>query len=139
MEDKKFFIGVKALFTDSRGRYLILRKVPHRPDHKWEPFWDIPGGKIRGDDSIPETLAREVKEETGVDELKIDSIFCLARANFDLGTEKTGLFLLVYKCSLPKNLELKLSKEHDQYVWAEPAEAKRLLSYMFPKSFTDLL
>ncbi|MBI5465869.1 MAG: NUDIX hydrolase [Candidatus Kerfeldbacteria bacterium] len=58
-------VGVKALITDGRGKYLFLKRaLPY--DGETEPRWDIPGGRINAGEPIAEALAREIKEETGL-------------------------------------------------------------------------
>lgn len=138
MPDKRFFIGVKALITDSKGRILIMKKVPRKPTDKWKPFWDLPGGKIR-DGGIKETLIREVKEELGISNLKIGDLYDVALSNFDVheDNDTLGLFFAVYNCKIPISSELKLSAEHSEYKWASPEEAKELLAFMLPKHFLE--
>lgn len=53
--------GVVALITDPAGRLLLIRsKKPGRG-------WELPGGKINGDELWREALCREVREETGLE------------------------------------------------------------------------
>ena len=138
MPNKKFFVGVKALITNAEGNILVMKRVPNKPEEKWRPFWDIPGGRIQ-DDGIKETLIREVEEELGVSNLEIGDLYDVAISNFDIeeSKEPLGLFFVIYRCKIPKNSKLKLSEEHSEYKWASPDDAKRLLAFMLPEPLLE--
>lgn len=53
-------IAAGALFTDSRGRVLLLR--PSYKEH-----WDIPGGYVEPGESPLSACVREIREELGVE------------------------------------------------------------------------
>jgi 8-oxo-dGTP diphosphatase len=52
-------VSVAAAIINAEGRVLAIRR---RDNSHWEP----PGGVLDRDESIPEGLVREVKEETGL-------------------------------------------------------------------------
>lgn len=52
--------GVAAMVTDGTGRLLLVRS--RKPGRAWE----LPGGKVRADETWREALRREVREETGL-------------------------------------------------------------------------
>jgi 8-oxo-dGTP diphosphatase len=137
-KDKQFYVGVKALITDSEGEVLVLKKVPDSYGHKFAPYWDLPGGRIR-DKSVRKTLLRELEEELGVKNLIIMKILGAAVANFKINGGRDSLLFIVYGCRLPKGTELRLSEEHSEYKWINPKEAKKYLSFMFPKEFLEVL
>lgn len=141
MDDKKFFVGVKALIANAEGEILVLRKVPRRASDRWKPFWDIPGGKIQ-DGGIKETLIREVEEELGINYLKVLGLFDVAIANFDVHEGDSalgGLFFVIYNCKIPAGSKIMLSAEHSEYKWASLREAKELLAFMLPKEILNKL
>src|SRR3954447_23682184 len=53
-------VSVAAAVVDEAGRVLVIRR---RDNGRWEP----PGGVLEMTESIPEGVAREVREETGLD------------------------------------------------------------------------
>jgi 8-oxo-dGTP diphosphatase len=59
----KFMVGVTGVVRDTEGRVLLLR---HR---MWPPEtpWGLPTGYAIKGEEFPLTIAREVKEETGLD------------------------------------------------------------------------
>ena len=110
--DKRFFIGVKALITDSKGKLLIMRKAPGSTD-RWKPFWDLPGGKMQ-QAGIKETLLKEAKEELGISNLRIGPLFDVAISNFNIhdreGAVLGGLLYVLYECKLPAGSKLKSAR-----------------------------
>ncbi|MBM3221279.1 MAG: (deoxy)nucleoside triphosphate pyrophosphohydrolase [Candidatus Rokubacteria bacterium] len=53
---------VAALIRDNAGRYLITRR---RKGTHLEGLWEFPGGKREPDESLEESLGRELTEELG--------------------------------------------------------------------------
>jgi 8-oxo-dGTP diphosphatase len=56
----KHSVSVAAAILDDAGRFLAIRRADNG---HWEP----PGGILELDESIPDGLVREVREETGLD------------------------------------------------------------------------
>ena len=73
----------------------------------------FPGGTLEKGEDLKESLKREVKEETGLDIDIIDLI------QADLIPKEPKQLALVYLCSSELR-EIKLSKEHDEFVWENP-------------------
>ena len=55
--------AVGAIVRDDTGRLLVIRRA-HDPG---KGLWSIPGGRIEPGESPEEALAREVREETGLE------------------------------------------------------------------------
>lgn len=55
-----FLVGVAGVVRDDRGRILLLR-------HRFWPegSWGLPGGYAHSGERLEDTLARELREETG--------------------------------------------------------------------------
>ena len=58
--DERHSVAVAAIVFDQRGRVLLMRRRDHG---NWEP----PGGVLRPGEQPHEGVAREVREETGVE------------------------------------------------------------------------
>ena len=54
-------VGVAAVITDEAGDVLLLRHTYRRTGRQW----GLPGGWVKGRESMEHAIAREVKEETG--------------------------------------------------------------------------
>lgn len=142
MTEQKFHAGVKALIMNENKQILALRINPVDFNRPIEDHWDLPGGRIKENDSIEKTLHKEVEEELGIKEIQISELFDVCIANYDvlLENESVSLILIVYKCKLPdKKQKFKLNFEHLEYRWASLSEAKNLLSFKFPESFIGKL
>jgi ADP-ribose pyrophosphatase YjhB (NUDIX family) len=59
-------VGVKVLLKNEEGKYLLVRRNPKKYPEVG-PKWDIVGGRIDPGSPLLENLAREVKEETGLE------------------------------------------------------------------------
>jgi len=142
MNEQKFHVGVKALIMNDKNKILILKANPeemrlHQPVH-----WDLPGGRIKGGDSVEETLRKEVQEELGIDNIEILGHFDthISNLKIPLENETVSLLMVVYKCKLRDyNNKFNLSFEHLEYKWASVDEAKELLKVKFPSSFIEKL
>ncbi|MEV6109292.1 NUDIX domain-containing protein [Streptomyces sp. NPDC051940] len=59
----KFVVGVTGVVRDDQGRVLLLRHRLWSPRHPW----GLPTGCAAAGEAFPDTVVREVKEETGLD------------------------------------------------------------------------
>jgi ADP-ribose pyrophosphatase YjhB (NUDIX family) len=60
-----FHLGVKALVINQDKELLLLER--HHPSKGM--YWDLPGGRLQRGESQLEALSREIKEETGMDNI----------------------------------------------------------------------
>jgi ADP-ribose pyrophosphatase YjhB (NUDIX family) len=108
-------VGVKAIIQNSEGRYLLLsRNFSTYPDIKASDRWDVPGGRISIGTPLRENLAREIKEETGL-ELAGEPKILLAQ-DILRGTAKhvVRLTFLVQASGVAVTVD---PREHDSYAW----------------------
>lgn len=61
MREARFLVGVIAVVTDERDRVLLFR-------HTYRPFapWGLPSGVLKPDESLEDSMKREVMEEAGL-------------------------------------------------------------------------
>lgn len=110
-------IGTSAFIIKDGKVLLLLRSAKEK---SFPFFYEMPGGKIEFGEGAEEALKREVFEETGLDikVLKPYSTF------FDIFDNKHYIDIQFF-CEL-LNGEIKLSEEHDEYLWADKNELENL-------------
>jgi len=99
------------------GRVALV----HRPKYD---DWTLPKGKLDAGETFEQAALREVREETGLS-CRLGRELPSARYIDAKGRRK----LVRYWQMEPLEGEFAPNKEVDQLRWAEPAEARELLSY----------
>ncbi|OYX53477.1 hypothetical protein B7Y92_02950 [Candidatus Saccharibacteria bacterium 32-50-13] len=106
----KLQVGVKALI-ERNGSYLFLRRSAA---FKAGPQkWDIPGGRIEPDEALEAALTREVREETGLNLSRVDTL--LAAQDIFVADADVHVVRLTYRGVAEG--EVVISSEHDDYRW----------------------
>jgi bis(5'-nucleosidyl)-tetraphosphatase len=117
--------------------YLLLK---YRNGH-----WDFPKGHIESGETEEETMRRETREETGIDDLKIIPefsekfrYFYIARGNEYKERKAKGAGILIAKKVIfylaeTSQKEVNLSIEQVNYIWLEFGEALKKVTYNSPK------
>ena len=132
-----FHIGAKAIIFNNEKKILLLER-----DHPIKKiYWDLPGGRVNKDESINETLLRELKEETG---LEITSGFhpfgmFLTNIRIPIQEESVGLIFSIFTCHLSNSFHLVLSHEHTNFEWLTPLETCERLRLQYPLEFIEKL
>ncbi len=67
MSRKVPFVPVVVAYLLREGRVLVGRR---KRDRMLGGLWELPGGKVRSGESLEEALRREIREETGIRELR---------------------------------------------------------------------
>ncbi|MEK7497151.1 MAG: NUDIX hydrolase [Patescibacteria group bacterium] len=62
--NKLHSVTVVAVIRNSTGKYLVLKRAEH--ELAYPDMYTFPGGKIESNDTVEETLIREVREEAGL-------------------------------------------------------------------------
>jgi len=119
-------------------KYVLL--IQRAADDHWPLHVEIPRGKC--DDGPNETLEhclkREVKEETGLDVTPISFIDKFSYIA-DKGTRKSTQYNFLCKMNNP-NQKIKLSSEHDDYIWISTVgEAELFTLPEIKKTITKVL
>jgi 8-oxo-dGTP pyrophosphatase MutT (NUDIX family) len=128
-----FHLGVKALIFNERNKVLLLER--QHPSKKM--YWDIPGGRLQRGESLVETLMREVKEETGFEEISGIRPFTMLFTNIRIPVHEgdVGLIFSIFYCKILGISDPILSEEHIGFDWLDPKEAAQKLGTQYPNEF----
>lgn len=89
------------------------------------PYFDLPGGAVEGEETEAEALAREFREETGLDVVPVDRLTeasqYFTRTDGEALNNVSAFWTLRVTGSTPSN---KQEADH-QLVWLDPLEAVR--------------
>lgn len=105
----------KLVMIDPDDKHLLMYRSDH-PTFGIDP--DLPGGTLEDEETLIETMLREVKEEVGVD---IDAN--LAREIYS-GTDYSahGTHYALFVAKLDQRPEIVMSWEHSKYEWLDLGE-----------------
>jgi len=96
----------KVVLIDQKKRTLFLKRSKYTK--RFAGDWDLPGGHLKASESLPDGLAREVKEETTLD---------VRDPTFLLQMDNIHFFYAMYD-SQP----IELSHEHTDFKFFEESE-----------------
>lgn len=140
MNEDLFFLGIKGVLRNKKGEILLLKVNTKKfnSKNKFE-YWDIPGGRIQTGDTVEDTLRREIKEETGLKDIKNIVSFSMVLSNIRIPNENKshGLILSTYLCETGKPNSIVLSDEHTEYGWFDSKDASEKLKIKYPKEFIE--
>ena len=117
---------VAALIRDESGRYLITRR---RTGTHLEGLWEFPGGKREADETLEQSLSRELAEELGAT-FTVDERVETVRWAYP---EKT-VVLHFFACHVTAGI---IAPQEGQLMeWVAPADLRR---FEFPPADAALL
>lgn len=107
-----------AICIDTSGRILLGRR---RPTKKNAGLWELPGGKVESEETAPEALVRELREELGIESRIIQHYMD------SVSPTPTGTLLLTCFLVELHNPAVQ-STDHDLLQWYSPHELARVVS-----------
>jgi 8-oxo-dGTP diphosphatase len=113
---KPFKLSVKVLIIDANNCCLVLRRSSSSKANAGK--WDFPGGKIDPGESFEEGLIREVQEETG---LSISLRGVIGAGESESPSARIAYLMMK---AIPASGEVRLSDEHDEYLWVDCRELR---------------
>ena len=115
--------------------YLLL----HYPSSAKAPrdYWDLPKGHIEKGEKIEKTVKREVKEETGLEDLKFVEGFKEWIKYFFKFDGKNIFKIVTFLLAETKTEDVKISFEHIDYKWLSYEEAIKQLTFKNAKEILE--
>jgi 8-oxo-dGTP diphosphatase len=117
-------VSVAAAIVRHDGRLLVVRR---RDNGQWEP----PGGVLELHESIPDGLAREVLEETGLT-VSLDALAGVYK------NMSRGIVALVFRCSSIGG-DLTTGAESADFLWASDDQLDGLMEPVYAVRLRDAL
>lgn len=143
MTHRLFFVGIKGLIRNSKGEILLLLADVTGFRDGSEPYWDLPGGRIEEGDDEEATLRKEIREETGVTELRsmmyLHSVISSHIIPIKDSDRMAGLVLRIWQVEIPDDSVVTISEEHTDYEWVIPSEAAERLKNKYPVDFCEFI
>ncbi|MEI6326913.1 MAG: NUDIX domain-containing protein [Candidatus Roizmanbacteria bacterium] len=117
-----FQVGVKILFSNSKGQYLLGRRSGFNWGvGKWETF----GGRINPGTTLIENLRREILEETGLVYRGTPKLLLAQDIMKEKESGPLHVIRLTYTDRIPAGI-IKLSEEHNEHRWFDRSELATL-------------
>ncbi len=110
-----------------RKEYLLLH-YPQGSKSK-KDYWDFPKGHIEEGETRLDAAKREVKEETGIKDLRILEGFKKGIRYFFRIKDKPILKKVVFYLAETKTRKIRLSNEHIGFAWLSFAKAVKKLTF----------
>mgnify|MGYP001558659004 CR=1 FL=1 len=97
--------------------------------HYEAKHWDFPNGKLEWNETEEEAAKREIKEETGIDDMQFSEGFKQTISYFYRKNDEVIHKEVVVFLAETKTEEVKLSFEHIGYVWMGYENAYKKLTF----------
>jgi 8-oxo-dGTP pyrophosphatase MutT (NUDIX family) len=107
--------------------YLLLHYPGSTKNAK--DYWDFPKGHIEKGESEIDTVKREVKEETGLEDIEIIPGFKTSIKYFFKKEKRTIFKIVVFYLARAKTKDVKISFEHIGYIWLPFKKAIKKVTY----------
>ncbi len=122
-----------VIFRKEKNNILYLLLYRKAYEH-YKEMWDFPRGLIEKGETPDEDIRREVKEETGINDLKFINGF-KEKVNWFYKKEGKTIFKEAnYYLAETKEKNVKLSFEHDDFKWCNYEEGLKLIKFSNTKN-----
>jgi 8-oxo-dGTP pyrophosphatase MutT (NUDIX family) len=118
-----------VVFRKENGTiFYLLLHYPSSSKAK-KDYWGFPKGHIEKGETLEETVKREIKEETGLEDIEfIDGFKETIKYFFNFQGKKTLKFVTLFLLETQEQ-EVKISSEHIGYQWLPYEKALEFLSF----------
>ncbi len=131
---KEVSAGAVIFRQEKERKYLLIYKKAHE---KYKEQWGFSRGNIEAREDEKETAKREIKEETGIDDLKFAEGF-KEKAKFFYKKEGEMVYKeVIWFLAETKKEKVTLSFEHNDYAWLPYKEAIERLTFKNNKKLLE--
>ncbi|MDP2932517.1 MAG: NUDIX hydrolase [bacterium] len=120
-QNKLHIVAVVAVIRNFEGKYLILKR--HENEIAYPGMYTFPGGKVEGNDTVEETLAKEVAEEAGL-KLKPGKILLKDKSFVRPDGQTAKSFS--YLCEVEGAANVTIDADFTDFKWVNLEELKKL-------------
>ena len=113
--------GAIVFRRNKKIKYLLIQ-------YSWG-HWEFPRGLIEEGESLEDTARREIKEETGIEDIRFISGFKEWIKFFFKLKGKNIMKIATFLLAETKTKEVKISWEHTGYKWLAYEEAMKQLTF----------
>jgi nucleoside triphosphatase len=114
-------VGIFILNT--QGELLLVKS------HKWHGQYIVPGGHIEFGEKMEDTVAREAKEETGLDVFDFKLLTVCQYLDEGEFYKQGKNFIMLQFLAKTSGGEVRLNDEAEEYVWVAPRKSLELDLY----------
>jgi 8-oxo-dGTP diphosphatase len=111
-EGFKASVEISGCYLEIDGRLLLLECASSKPE---AGRWGVPAGKLEKNETPEEAAQRELFEETGI---AIESSCIHSLGSLYVRKPDIDYAYHLFRITLKKKPEVKLSNEHPKYLWA---------------------
>ena len=120
--------GAVIFRKEGNKTYYLLLHYP-RGARKPKPYWDFPKGHIEKGEKELDSVKREVREETGLEDIGFVGNFKERIEYFFRQEEKNILKLVTFYLAETKEKDVKISSEHAGFKWLSYEKALKKLTF----------
>jgi 8-oxo-dGTP diphosphatase len=129
---KTFFVGIKGVIV-SNDKVLLLQKRGEGD------FWEVPGGRVDANESLDQTLIRELQEEVpNIEKIKVGRVLDAYRLHKDI-EDNVSLTLIFFKVEAEFNGDPQISQEHQAWQWVTKEQAVEIASESCQRAIREAL
>jgi 8-oxo-dGTP pyrophosphatase MutT (NUDIX family) len=127
--------GIVIFRKESGKNYYLLLHYPSRQKRGAKSdYWDLPKGHIEKGETLEETAKREVKEETGINDIEMIPGFGETVKYFFNAEGKNILKFVTFFLAETKTKNVVISNEHLGYRWLPIKEAEEKIMFKNAKN-----
>ncbi len=124
---KADIIVKSIIFNKKLNKFLLLQRCGE--DSVGADTWENAGGNIECGESPEEAMIREIREETGITDIRIERVAYVTLVNGN-----TPYLIIAYFCETSSEI-VSLSNEHQAFIWADETKCREMLPKEIIKDF----